>query len=87
MLSTLVYFVLKITFKCCFVVLGLPTLVQILDSQNRELKCLAAETIAHVAKFKRARRIVRQSGGIRKLVGISYRLKYLVLLVFQPLQC
>lgn len=70
-----------------FVVLGLPTLVQILDSQNRELKCLAAETIAHVAKFKRARRIVRQSGGIRKLVGVFYRLKYLVLLVYQPLQC
>ena len=43
-------------------------LVQILQSPNRELKCLAAETIANVAKFKRARRIVRHHGGIRKLV-------------------
>ena len=47
---------------------GLPMLVQILQSPNRELKCLAAETIANVAKFKRARRIVRHHGGIRKLV-------------------
>ncbi|CAI8029073.1 Armadillo repeat-containing protein 4 [Geodia barretti] len=49
---------------------GLPMLVQILTSPNRELKCLAAETIANVAKFKRARRIVRHNGGIRKLVGL-----------------
>ena len=48
---------------------GLPMLVQILTSPNRELKCLAAETIANVAKFKRARRIVRHNGGIRKLVS------------------
>lgn len=46
-------------------------LVQILQSPNRELKCLAAETIANVAKFKRARRIVRHHGGIRKLVRIK----------------
>ena len=43
-------------------------LVQILQCTNRELKCLAAETIANVAKFKRARRIIRHTGGIRKLV-------------------
>ena len=49
---------------------GLPMLVQILTSPNRELKCLAAETIANVAKFKRARRIVRHNGGIRKLVSM-----------------
>ena len=48
---------------------GLPMLVQILGSPNRGLKCLAAETIANVAKFRRARRIVRQNGGIRKLVS------------------
>ena len=47
---------------------GLPILVQILRCHNRELKCLAAETIANVAKFRRARRIVRQNGGIKKLV-------------------
>lgn len=44
-------------------------LVNILCSMNRGLKCLAAETIANVAKFRRARRIVRQHGGIKKLVS------------------
>ncbi len=44
-------------------------LVEILCSTNRGLKCLAAETIANVAKFRRARRIVRQHGGIKKLVS------------------
>lgn len=48
---------------------GLPILVEILKSPNRGLKCLAAETIANVAKFHRARRIVRQNGGIKKLVS------------------
>ncbi len=47
---------------------GLPMLVDILKSPVRGLKCLAAETIANVAKFKRSRRIVQQNGGIRKLV-------------------
>ena len=46
-------------------------MVKLLQGFNDELKCLAAETIAHVAKFRRARRTVRQYGGIRKLV--SYR--------------
>ena len=50
---------------------GLPMVVQILSSDNRELKCLAAETIANVAKFRRARRIVRLNGGIKKLVSIA----------------
>jgi len=44
-------------------------LVNVLDSPNRGLKCLAAETIANVARFKRARRQVRQNGGIKKLVS------------------
>ena len=48
---------------------GLPQLVDILTSSNRELKCLAAETIANIAKFRRARRIVRLNGGLRYLVG------------------
>ena len=43
-------------------------MVKILDHDEKELKCLAAETIANVAMFRRARRIVRQNGGIRKLV-------------------
>ena len=50
---------------------GLQTMVEILQSKNKELKALAAETIANVAKFKRARRTVRQQGGIKKLVRIS----------------
>jgi hypothetical protein len=47
---------------------GLQTMVQILTEQDKDLKCLAAETIAHVAKFKRARKVVRQNNGIQKLV-------------------
>ena len=43
-------------------------MVKILDHDEKELKCLAAETNANVAMFRRARRIVRQNGGIRKLV-------------------
>lgn len=47
---------------------GLQTMVKILNSSNKELKCLAAETISHVARFRRARRTVRQYGGIQQLV-------------------
>lgn len=43
-------------------------MVSILDSSDKELKCLAAETIANVAKFRRARRMIRQHGGIKRLV-------------------
>ncbi|KAB0346677.1 hypothetical protein FD754_011534 [Muntiacus muntjak] len=49
---------------------GLPVMVNILDSPHKSLKCLAAETIANVAKFKRARRVVRRHGGITKLVAL-----------------
>ena len=45
-------------------------MVKILRDPNKDLKCLAAETIANVAKFRRARRTVRQHGGIKKLVGL-----------------
>ena len=44
-------------------------MVKLLQGYNDELKCLAAETIANVAKLRRARRTVRQFGGIRKLVS------------------
>jgi len=47
---------------------GLQIMVRILRDPNKELKCLAAETIAHVAKFRRSRRSVRQHGGIKNLV-------------------
>ena len=48
---------------------GLPQIVQILKSPVRELKCLAAETIANIAKFKRARKLVRINGGLHYLVS------------------
>ena len=51
---------------------GLQTMVKILRDPNKELKCLAAETIANVARFRRARRTVRQHGGIKKLVSRSH---------------
>ncbi|XP_051690365.1 outer dynein arm-docking complex subunit 2 isoform X2 [Oryctolagus cuniculus] len=49
---------------------GLPVIVNILDSPYKILKCLAAETIANVAKFRRARQAVRQHGGITRLVAL-----------------
>ena len=45
-------------------------MVKILRDPNKELKCLAAETIANVARFRRARRTVRQHGGIKRLVAL-----------------
>ena len=62
-------------------------MVKLLDEPDKDLKCLAAETIgridlkfnfgkfsflAHVAKFKRARRVVRQNGGIKRLVSDEF---------------
>ena len=47
-------------------------MVKILKDSNKQLKCLAAETIANVAKFRRARRAVRQHGGIKKLVSLQW---------------
>lgn len=57
-------------------------MVKILDSPDKDLKCLAAETIANVARFKRARRTVRQHGGIKKLVSRHYKCSTLVIWVF-----
>ena len=57
---------------------GLPQLVQILKSPVRELKCLAAETIANIAKFRRARKIVRTHGGLRYLVSSDFRDHFIV---------
>lgn len=48
---------------------GLQSIVTILDSPIKDLKAIAAETIANVARFHRARRTVRQHGGIKKLVS------------------
>lgn len=48
---------------------GLQSIVKILDSPVKDLKALAAETIANVARFRRARRTVRQYAGIKKLVS------------------
>ncbi len=62
---------------------GLPQLVSILRADNRELKCLAAETIAHIARFKRGRRIVRHQGGLQYLVSYTYihiHIQYIALL-------
>lgn len=44
--------------------------MSILQTPNKQLKCLAAETIANIAKFRRARRTVRQHGGIGRLVAL-----------------
>jgi armadillo repeat-containing protein 4 len=50
---------------------GLQIMVQIIQTeQDKDLRCLAAETIANVAKFKRARKVVRQNNGIKNLVAL-----------------
>ena len=58
----------KLVYVLC-VVAGVPLMIQLLKSPNRELKCLAAETIANVANVSRARRKVRQNGGLQQLVS------------------
>lgn len=58
---------------------GLQSMVKSLDSLVKDLKALAAETIANVAKFRRARRTIRQYGGIMRLVSqstVKLRRKY-----------
>ncbi|XP_034428728.1 armadillo repeat-containing protein 4 isoform X2 [Hippoglossus hippoglossus] len=49
---------------------GLQSIVKILDRPYKDLKALAAETIANVARFRKARTTVRRCGGIRKLVKL-----------------
>jgi len=49
---------------------GLTTMVKILRDPNAELRCLSAETIANIARLRRARRAIRQHGGIKNLVRI-----------------
>ncbi|XP_069770613.1 outer dynein arm-docking complex subunit 2 isoform X2 [Narcine bancroftii] len=56
--------------RCLAELRGLQTIVKILDSSNKDLKCLAAETIANIAKFRKARQTVRLHGGIQRLVGL-----------------
>lgn len=48
---------------------GLRSFVRILDSLVMDVKAFAAETIANVAKVRRARRNILQQGGIPKLVS------------------
>ncbi|XP_062235056.1 outer dynein arm-docking complex subunit 2 [Platichthys flesus] len=49
---------------------GLQSIVKILDRPHKDLKALAAETIANVARFRKARTTVRRCGGIKKLVKL-----------------
>ncbi|TPX30314.1 hypothetical protein SmJEL517_g06096 [Synchytrium microbalum] len=49
---------------------GMLSLVELLVDPDEEIKCLAAETIAHCARNARNRRAVRRYGGVRKLVRL-----------------
>ncbi|XP_072290434.1 outer dynein arm-docking complex subunit 2-like [Eucyclogobius newberryi] len=49
---------------------GVQSLVPLLDIALPELQALAADTLANVAKFRKARRTVRHCGGIDKLVRL-----------------
>lgn len=47
---------------------GVPLLLDILSDQARDLQTLASETLANVARIRKARMIVRKSGGLPKIV-------------------
>ncbi|KAL7750771.1 hypothetical protein RI367_003728 [Sorochytrium milnesiophthora] len=49
---------------------GMHPLVELLRDSSVDIKCLAAETIAHCARNARNRRAVRRYGGIKKLVKL-----------------
>ena len=49
---------------------GLQAIVNLSKSPNKDLKCLAAETIANLANSGKARTAVRQYGGIKRLVSL-----------------
>ncbi|XP_068083879.1 armadillo repeat-containing protein gudu [Anabrus simplex] len=49
---------------------AVPLLVTILSDQSRDLQILASETIANVAKVRKARKTVRKCDGIPKLVDL-----------------
>lgn len=49
---------------------GIPLLVNILSEPALNLKTMAAETLSNVAKVKIARKLIRKSGGIPKLVDL-----------------
>lgn len=44
--------------------------VNILSEPSRDLKILAAETIANVGKVRLARKLIRRSGGLPKIVDL-----------------
>ena len=47
---------------------GLETLVECLNDPSKELRLLAAETVSNICKIKKARRAMRNSDGISRLV-------------------
>ena len=50
---------------------GIELMIGILaDTSSLDLQLLATESLANLAKFKRARRVVRKHGGIPKLVDL-----------------
>ncbi|CAG7823011.1 unnamed protein product [Allacma fusca] len=49
---------------------GLETLVECLNDPSRELKLLTAEAVSNICKIKKARRAMRNSNGIARLVDM-----------------
>lgn len=48
---------------------GLETLIPCLDEPSKEIKLLAAEIISKICNIRKARRAMRTSTGIKRLVG------------------
>lgn len=56
---------------------GIPLLMNILSEPIISLKTMAAETLANVARIRIARKLIRMSGGIPKLVDLlDVKLEY-----------
>lgn len=49
---------------------GIELLIKILSEPDKELQLMAAETMANLARFRKARTIVRRNGGIPKLIDL-----------------
>jgi hypothetical protein len=49
---------------------GIELMIGILSEASLDLQLLATESLANLAKFKRARRVVRKHGGIPKMVDL-----------------
>ena len=49
---------------------GIELAIRVLCETNQMLQLLCTETIANLAKFRKARRLVRRHGGVPRLIDL-----------------